>query len=106
LDTICKIDASNAFGLKLVGVKPEFRRLFASLETQHLSFYENVDGAVVSFTACGEAEGCDIKPAIVEIQAEAVARTTGQAASSSNTSDESAPDPACVADSTADSVPN
>jgi anti-anti-sigma factor len=50
LDTVQKIDAGNTFGLKLVGVKPEFRRLFASLETQRLSFFEDIDRAVVSFS--------------------------------------------------------
>lgn len=51
LDTIQKIDATNTFGLKLVGVKPEFRRLLASLETQKLSFFEEINSAVESFRA-------------------------------------------------------
>lgn len=49
LDTIKKIDDSNSFGLKMVGVKPEFRRLLANIETSKLSFFEDVQPAVESF---------------------------------------------------------
>lgn len=50
LDTVKTIDASNSYGLKMVGVKPEFRRLLANIETQKLSFFDEVNSAVQSFT--------------------------------------------------------
>lgn len=49
LDTIKKIDDTNSFGLKMVGVKPEFRRLLANIEASKLSFFEDVQPAVESF---------------------------------------------------------
>lgn len=51
LDTIKKIDDANEFGLKLVGVKPEFRRMLSAMETRRLSFFEELNHAVESFSA-------------------------------------------------------
>ncbi len=50
LDTVKTIDSSNSHGLKMVGVKPEFRRLLANIEAQRLSFFDEVQSAVQSFS--------------------------------------------------------
>lgn len=50
LDTVKTLDSSNSFGLKVVGAKPEFRRLLANIETQKLTFFEEVNAAVLAFT--------------------------------------------------------
>lgn len=49
LETIRALDHHCEHGLKMVGVKAEFRRLFASLESPKLSYFEEVNHAVASF---------------------------------------------------------
>lgn len=49
LDTIAQIDQKNSFGLKIVGVKPEFRRVISNLETTKVSFHEDMNSAIGSF---------------------------------------------------------
>lgn len=50
LDAITQIDKKNAFGLKIVGVKPEFRRVISNLETTKVSFHDDVKSAIGSFS--------------------------------------------------------
>lgn len=49
LDTIKVISEENQHGLKVVGVKPEFRRILMNLEFQKLQIHESEEGAVASF---------------------------------------------------------
>lgn len=49
MEAVSAIDQSGEFGLKMVGAKPEFRRLFASLENARLEYFEDISSAVVSF---------------------------------------------------------
>lgn len=49
LETISKIDQSNGYGLKIVGVKPEFRRIIANLEIKNVTFHDTMDAAFSSF---------------------------------------------------------
>ena len=39
----------NLHGLKVVGVQPEFRRIFQNLEIQRLQIHESEEGALSSF---------------------------------------------------------
>ncbi|PWU15378.1 MAG: hypothetical protein C5B49_11855 [Bdellovibrio sp.] len=50
LDTIKNLDRGNSFGIKMVGVKPEFRRLLTHVETERISFFEEESLALSSFT--------------------------------------------------------
>lgn len=50
LDAITQIDQKSSFGLKIVGVKPEFRRVISNLETSKVSFYDDVNTAIGSFS--------------------------------------------------------
>lgn len=50
LDTISQIDQKNTFGLKIVGVKAEFRRVISNLETKNVSFHDDMVSAIGSFT--------------------------------------------------------
>lgn len=49
MDALKEISARNAYGLKLVGVSPDFQRLFQNLELANLQIYDNEDTAVQSF---------------------------------------------------------
>ncbi len=49
LDTIKTISEENHHGLKVVGAKAEFKRIFMNLEFQKLQIHESEDGALASF---------------------------------------------------------
>lgn len=50
LETIRGIDEAAPTGLKFVGLKPEFRRLFSSLENVRFQYFEDVGTAVNAFS--------------------------------------------------------
>lgn len=56
LDVIRQMDQGSEHGVRLVGVQPEFRRLIGALETQRVSFHEDVNTAMVSFTAVSRGD--------------------------------------------------
>lgn len=49
MDAVCAMDGAGSHGLKLVGLKPEFRRLFASVENARFQYFEDVGSAVGAF---------------------------------------------------------
>jgi anti-anti-sigma factor len=49
MDAVRGLDESGAYGLKLVGLKPEFKRLFASVENARFQYFEDVRTAVGAF---------------------------------------------------------
>lgn len=49
-ETIKTLNEESQFGLKLVGLKPEFKRIFQNMELQKLEIHESIDGAMVSFS--------------------------------------------------------
>jgi anti-anti-sigma factor len=51
LEMIKLLDEKGAHGVKLVGVKPEFRRLIANLEVNHLQFFDCERSAIAAFNA-------------------------------------------------------
>ena len=50
LDTIRVISAENQHGLKVVGVKSEFRRIFQNMDNPKLHIFESEATAIASFT--------------------------------------------------------
>lgn len=49
-ETIRTLNEESEFGLKLVGLKPEFRRIFQNMDLNKLEMHESVDGALTSFS--------------------------------------------------------
>lgn len=49
MEAMKSMDESGAFGLKFVGLKPEFRRLFSSIENARFQYFDDVRSAVVAF---------------------------------------------------------
>lgn len=49
LETIRTLSEENQHGLKVVGVQPEFKRIFQNLEIQQLQMHDSEEGAVSSF---------------------------------------------------------
>ena len=49
LETIQHITQDNANGLKIVGVKSEFRRIFQNMDAQNLEIHDTEAGAIASF---------------------------------------------------------
>lgn len=49
LETIRTLSEENQHGLKVVGVQPEFKRIFQNLEIQQLQIHESEEGALSSF---------------------------------------------------------
>lgn len=50
LDTIRTITEENQHGLKVVGIKAEFRRIFQNLEYQKLQIHESEGAALAAFS--------------------------------------------------------
>lgn len=48
-ETIRTLSEENDHGLKVVGLQPEFKRIFQNLEIQKLQMHESEDGAMSSF---------------------------------------------------------
>ncbi len=49
-ETVRTLNEESEHGLKLVGLKPEFRRIFQNMELSKLQIYDSLDGAVTSFS--------------------------------------------------------
>jgi anti-anti-sigma factor len=49
LDTISRLNEANEHGVKIVGVKAEFKRVITSLEAHRVTFHENINDAVKAF---------------------------------------------------------
>ncbi len=49
-ETVKTLNEESQFGLKLVGLKPEFKRIFQNMELNKLEMFESLDGAVSSFS--------------------------------------------------------
>jgi anti-anti-sigma factor len=50
IDTIKTLSEENLHGLKVVGARPEFKRIFQNLEFQKLQIHDSEDGALASFS--------------------------------------------------------
>ena len=51
IDSLRILGQSSAVGTRLVGLKPEFKRIFSNLEIQGLEIHESENEAILSFTA-------------------------------------------------------
>jgi anti-anti-sigma regulatory factor len=49
--TLENLNLTNEYGVKLVGAKPEFRRLLANLSLPKVEFHETEDAALKSFSS-------------------------------------------------------
>jgi anti-anti-sigma factor len=49
LDTVQMLSEESAFGLKIVGLRPEFRRILQNMEIRTLQIHESLETAVQSF---------------------------------------------------------
>jgi anti-anti-sigma factor len=49
IDTLKTLSSGSPFGLKLVGLNPEFKRIFQNLELATLEFHEDEKSALSSF---------------------------------------------------------
>lgn len=49
-DTVKTLSEESQHGLKLVGLGPEFKRIFQNMDLQKLQIHESLDGAVSSFS--------------------------------------------------------
>ena len=49
LEAVKTISEENQHGLKVIGVRSEFRRILQNLEFQNLQIHESEEGAVASF---------------------------------------------------------
>lgn len=49
-ETVRTLSEEGQYGLKLVGLKPEFRRIFQNMEVQKLQIHETVEVAMSSFS--------------------------------------------------------
>ncbi|GIL17493.1 MAG: hypothetical protein BroJett040_12440 [Oligoflexia bacterium] len=56
LDAMRIVSEKNSHGLCLVGLKPEFKRIFDNLEMKGLRIFEDESAAIRSFDAACEAE--------------------------------------------------
>lgn len=66
MEAVKVIDDSGSHGVKMVGAKPEFRRLFASLENSRLQYFEDVRTAVIAFTQTIPLPILGVDPTIVD----------------------------------------
>jgi anti-anti-sigma factor len=54
LDTIQTLSEEGSFGLKMIGLRPEFRRILQNMDLKTLQIHENLDTALQSFVPVPE----------------------------------------------------